>query len=210
MPAVPSFNSADCTGDPLGSYGNGGSSYSIGPGSLHSTTQGTNLVCYTGGVTVGANNDIVNMNPGIYVIDGGTLDFKSGNGGVSNTGGNGVLIYLTNGANLVIDNGANVNLTAMSSGTYGGVLVYQDPGGTPSTDLGDSEPISIQGGATAVFDGAIYAPLSNVTLGNGSGTTLDADMVANTLTMNGGGTLSGTPNPNLGSVAAGGSSYLAQ
>jgi hypothetical protein len=28
--------------------------------------------------------------------------------------------------------------------------------------------------------------------------------------MNGGGTLSGTPNPNLGSVAAGGSSYLAQ
>jgi hypothetical protein len=211
MPAVPTFNAAQCTSDPLGSYGSGGSSYNIGPGSLHSTTQGGGgMVCYSGNVTVGSNNDIVTLNPGIYVINGGVLNFKSGNGGVSNLGGNGVLIYLTNGASLVIDNGANVNLTAPSSGTYSGILVYEDPGGTPSTDLGDNQPISVQGGANTVFNGAIYAPLAAINLGNGSGNTLHANVVAKTLNMYGGTNLSGSPNPNLGAVNVGGSSYLVQ
>ena len=60
--------------------------------------------------------------------------------------------------------------------------------------------MSVQGGSNASINGAIYAPTSNVTLGNGSGTAIDADLVAKTLTMNGGGTLNSTATSNFGTL----------
>ena len=194
LPTVPTYNSAQCTADPLGHYGSGGSTYSVGPGSdaTLSNTQSGNLVCYNS-LTVGSNGDKVTLNPGIYVIHGGTLHFLSGANNASNLGGNGVFFYLTGTANLLIDNGANVNLTAPSSGTYNGAVVFQDPA--------DTQAISIQGGSNTSFNGAIYAPSSNVTLGNGSGSAIDADLVAKTLTMNGGGTLNSTAAANLGTLS---------
>jgi hypothetical protein len=149
-------------------------------------------VCYNS-LTVGSNGDKVTLNPGIYVIHGGTLHFLSGANNASNLGGNGVFFYLTGTANLLIDNGANVNLTAPSSGTYNGAVVFQDPA--------DTQAISIQGGSNTSFNGAIYAPSSNVTLGNGSGSAIDADLVAKSLTMNGGGTLNSTAAANLGTLS---------
>ena len=149
------------------------------------------MVCYNS-LTVGVNGDKVNLNAGIYVINGGTLHFESGANNASNTGGNGVFFYLVGTANLLIDNGANVNLTAPSSGTYSGIVVFQD--------AADTQAISIQGGSNTSFNGAIYAPSSNVTLGNGSGTAIGADLFAKTLTMNGGGTLSSTATANFGTL----------
>jgi Flp pilus assembly protein TadG len=204
MPAVPSFNPAQCTADPLAHYGSGGSPYSVGPGSdpTLSNTQIGNLVCYNS-LTVGTNGDKVTLNSGVYVINGGTLHFLSGANNASNLGGNGVIFYLTGNANLLIDNGANVNLTAPSSGTYSGIVVLQDPGDPTLTvpRLPDTQPISIQGGSNTSFNGAIFAPTSNVILGNGSGTAIDADLVAKTLTMNGGGTLNSTAAANLGTLS---------
>jgi hypothetical protein len=191
FPTAPTYNAAQCTADPLTHYGSGGSTYSVGPGSTYSTTQTGGVVCYNS-LMVGTNNDKVNLNSGIYVINGGTLHFESGNSNASNTGGSSVVFYLVGTANLVIDNGANVNLTAPTTGTYTGILILQDPADTTS--------ISIQGGSNTSFNGAIFAPSSNVTLGNGSGTTLGADVVAKTLTMNGGGTLSSTATNNFGTL----------
>jgi Flp pilus assembly protein TadG len=191
LPTVPTYTASSCTADPLTHYGNGGSSYSIGPGSTYSTTQTGGVVCYNS-LTVGSNNDSVNLNAGIYVINNGELHFESGANNASNTGGDGVFFYLVGTASLVIDNGANVNLTAPSSGTYAGILVFQDSA--------DTSAMSIQGGSNVSFNGAIYAPAANVTLGNGSGTSIDADLVANTLTMNGGGTLNATAASNFGSL----------
>jgi hypothetical protein len=124
---------------------------------------------------------------------------------------------LTNGANLVIDNGANVNLvaggnaqngggTAPSTGIYNGIVFYQDPGypaaaNDAPADAGDSQPISIQGGASTFLSGEILAPLAAITMGNGSGTSVTADIVAQTLTMNGGGTLTSYASPNLGTLS---------
>lgn len=204
MPAVPV--DASCSADPITLVSGGGTRYTAGPNSTYGTTQGGNTVCYTG-LTVNGNGDTVTLNPGIYVISGGSLHFESG----TNGGGNGVVFYLTNGANLVIDNGANVNLvaggnaeagggTAPTTGIYNNILIYQDPGGSPSTDSGDNQAISIQGGASAYFNGAIFAPLAALTLGNGSGSMVDADIVAQSMTMNGGGTLTSTANSNLGTL----------
>jgi hypothetical protein len=204
MPAVPVDTT--CSADPFTKLSGGGAQYTVGPGSTYGTTQGGNTVCYSA-LTVDGNGDTATLNPGIYVISGGELHFESG----TNQGGNGVLFYLTNGANLVIDNGANVNLvaggnteagsaTAPTTGIYNGILIYQDPGGSPTTDAGDSQPISIQGGSSLFFSGSIYAPLAAVTLGNGSNTTLNADVVAQSLTMNGGGSLQSTSSANLGTL----------
>jgi len=204
MPPPPT--DTNCSADPFTKINGGGAKYTVGPNSGYGTTEGGNTVCYTG-LTVNGNGDTVTLDPGIYVINGGALHFESG----TNGGGDGVFFFLTNGASMVIDNGANVNLvagggaeaeggTAPSTGIYDGILIYQDGGGSPSSDAGDSEPLSIQGGASAYFNGAIYAPLAPITLGNGSGSTVNADIVAQTLTMNGGGTLTSTASSNLGTL----------
>jgi len=181
--------------DPGGAFG----TFTFGPASSSGT------VCYDG-LTVGANSATVTLNPGTYVISSGVLHFESGTGGRSNLGGNGVFFYLTGTASLVIDNGANVNLvagaatesgggTAPNVGSYNGILIYQASS--------DATAISVQGGATAFLSGAILAPSAAITLGNGSGTTFNSDIVAQSLTMNGGGILSSTPSASLGSFGAG-------
>jgi Flp pilus assembly protein TadG len=196
LPPAPTLNWlasnwSKCTADPLGHYNNGGSTYSVGPLSdtTLSNTQGGNLVCYNS-LTVGSNNDNVTLNPGIYVINGGILSFLSG----KTTGGNGVFFYLTGGAHLTIDNNANVNLTAPSSGAYNGILIFQDPL--------DTQPMTVGGGANLSFNGGIYAPSSDVTVGNGGwGVVIDADLIANTLTMTGGATLNSTPSAGMGTMS---------
>lgn len=190
LPAAPSFNSSQCSSDPSANY-QGGSTYSVGPGAAYTTTQYGDLACYSS-LTVGSNGQKVTLNPGIYVINGGQLHFESGAGGVSNQGGSGVFFYLTGGASLVMDNGASANLTAPTSGTYSGALFFQDPA--------DSQPVNVQGGSKAVYNGTIYAPSAAVTLGDGSNSTIAADIVAQTLTINGGAKLTSTPVSNLGTL----------
>jgi Flp pilus assembly protein TadG len=224
MPNVPV--DATCSADPYSLIVGGGKSYTVGPGSTYGTTKSSangNMVCYNG-LTLDGNSDIATLNPGIYVINGGVgLHFMSGG---PNLGGNGVLFYLTNGAMLTIDQGANMNLvaggntksgggSAPSTGIYNGILFYQDPGypaaaNDATSDAGDSAGISIQGGTNIYINGEILAPLAAVTVGNGSGTTINTNILAKTLNMYGGGTLTNTATTNLGSVSAGGASYLTQ
>ncbi len=193
LPPQPTYDSTQCTADPSSNY-QGGSSYNVGPGAdpTYTSTQYGDLACYSS-LTIGSNGQKVNMNPGIYVIKGGQLHFQSGAGGQSNTGGNGVFFYLTGGASLVMDNGASANLIAPTSGDYSGTLIFQDPA--------DTQPISVQGGSKAVYNGTIFAPTSNVTLGNGSNSSITADIVANTLTINGGAKLTSAPVSNLGTLS---------
>jgi hypothetical protein len=190
LPAVPVDTS--CSVDPFTKISNGGSSYTVGPGSSYGTTQGGNTICYNS-LTIGANGDTVTLNSGIYVINGGTLHFES----QKNLGGSGVIFYLENGASLVLDNGANISLTAPTSGTYQGVLFYQAPS--------DTNAISLQGGSSSTISGSILAPGAALTIGNGSASAVSSAIVASTLTMNGGGTLTATATSNLGSMSLSGS-----
>jgi Flp pilus assembly protein TadG len=193
LPSVPAYDPTQCTADPLSHYSQGSSSYSIGPNGNFSTNQQSGTtVCYNNGLTIGSNNDTVTLNPGIYVINGGTVEFKSGANNKSNLGGNGVFFYLTNNASLVIDNGANVNLVAPTSGTYSGTLIFQDPS--------DTNAMTIAGGSNVNVSGIIYAPTSNVALNNGSNTTINADFVAYTLTLSGGENLKSYATSNLGTL----------
>jgi hypothetical protein len=189
MPAVPSYSS--CVANP----GGGSSNFTAGPATY------TGTVCYNG-LTIGANGTTPTLNPGIYVIASGSLHFESGNGTVSNLGGQGVFFYLTGSASLKIDNGANVNLvsggttqsgggTAPTIGSYNGILVYQDSS--------DTSTMSIAGGASSYLNGALYAPSAVMSFGGGSATTIQGGLVASQIQASGGGTLTTT----VGSVSEG-------
>ena len=69
-----------------------------------------------------------------------------------------------------------------------------------SPHAGDTQALSVQGGSNTYLNGALYAPLAPITLGNGSGSNVNSNIVAQSLTMNGGGTLNVTASANLGTA----------
>jgi hypothetical protein len=74
---------------------------------------------YCGGMDLSGT---VTLTPGVYVIDDG--DFRiNANAVVS---GAGVTFFLTNGAEVHFNGSAQINLSAPTSGTYAGVLMYGD------------------------------------------------------------------------------------
>jgi hypothetical protein len=164
LPA-PSFNTSSCLANPnLG----GGGTFTIGP----STAGGT--ICYNG-LQIG-NGATATLKPGIYIINGSLTV----NGGSPVTG-TGVTFYFPAGGSLNLSNGATFNLTAPTSGTYDGILFYQN--------RSNSTAVSIQGGTTSTLVGILYFPDANLTLSGGSSTSTYASVVASTLTFSGGITL---------------------
>jgi hypothetical protein len=167
----PSYTASSCTSDPASNY-QGGSTYNVGPGSKYSTTQNGNLVCYSS-LTLGGNGNTVTVNPGIYVITG-SLSLSSG----TVKGGDGVMFYLVGSGSVSLAQGTTFNFTAPTSGTYNGILFYQDRADTASA--------SIEGGASSTMQGILYFPDAQLTLGNGSATTFYTPIIAASLIMNGG------------------------
>jgi hypothetical protein len=60
--------------------------------------------------------------------------------------------------------------------------------------------VTIQGGTSSAFSGLVYAPNAAVTMSNGSGTSLNMDLVAKTLTMTGNAKLQSYASPDLGTL----------
>jgi Flp pilus assembly protein TadG len=160
LPA-PSFSSSSCLANP--NLGSGGS-FSIGP-----SAGGT--ICYNG-LTI-SNGATATLKPGVYVING-ALTLSGG----STTTGTGVTFYLPPGASLSISNGITFNLTAPASGTYNGILFYQD--------RSNSKAATLEGGASSTLKGILYFPDANLLLENGTATTSYATVVAGSLSFAGG------------------------
>ena len=110
------------------------------------------------------------FNPGLYEFDAGVTA-----NGVTNVSGSGVTIY--NDSGQLIINGSTVNLAAPTTGTYAGVLFYQNPADASAF---------IANGSGGGYEGMIYFPQSQITL-NG---TLSQWLlvVGSTVLINGSGT----------------------
>ena len=93
------------------------------------------------------SHQVVSLNPGVYIINGGTLTFNGG----SVVTGSGVTFVLTNGANFKWNGNSTVNVTGPTSGPFSGVVVYSD-------DTTKSNSLTINGTSTTYFGGAIVAP----------------------------------------------------
>jgi len=132
--------------------------------------------CYNG-FTVGNGMSAI-LGAGIYVINGGSFSVQ---GGGTLTATSGVMIYLTNGAYVNIANGVTVNMAPQSSGTYEGVLFFQDRTMTSPTAS------TFAGGSTTTMTGSLYFPWALVNINNGSTANTEA-LVVNSVNFEGGAT----------------------
>ncbi|WP_126173711.1 pilus assembly protein TadG-related protein [Altericroceibacterium xinjiangense] len=156
MPA-PSYNESAC--------------HPSSGGSLPSGTygDGSTPMVFCGGLQINSGAEVV-LNPGIYVIAGGTFQV---NGGASLTG-TGVTLFFTEGAvpddyaTIRINGGAVIDLTAPTSGPTAGVVLYQDRNAPAG---GDNR---LNGGSEQKFGGAVYFPSQTINFNGGSETTSGA------------------------------------
>jgi Putative Flp pilus-assembly TadE/G-like len=126
----------------------------------------------------------VTLAPGTYVIDGGTLSF----GSQANVTALGVTFILTSRtaasdpssiADVSINGGAQLNFSAPASGTYAGVLMYQDR----RAPDGSSQ---INGNSASSFQGGFYFPGRQLTFNGTTGMqTQCLQLVARRVTFSG-------------------------
>jgi hypothetical protein len=135
--------------------------------------------CYSGSITVNAGATL-NLDPGIYYLDGANLSV-AGNATLTGTGV--TLVFTGSGSNwgtASIGSNANINLSAPTSGSTQGIVLYGDrnmPVGTA---------FNLTGGASQTFNGAIYLPKANLSFAGGNGTTTSCTkIIADTITFTG-------------------------
>jgi hypothetical protein len=135
----------------------------------------------------------VNLAPGTYYVNGATGAFSAGSQAIIS--GTGVTIVLTSStptisstiAGLSINGGAQLNLTAPKTGTFGGVLMYQDPRAT----LGNT--VQINGNSLTSYEGAFYFPKAYMTFNGTTGmNTQCLQLVGRRLSFSGNSTVTNT------------------
>lgn len=151
---------------------------------------------YCNGLDLGAQARVT-LSPGVYVVKGGSVKINGG----AQISGSGVTIFLTgssgNYAQMDINGGAQVDLTAPNSGTYAGVLFFQDRNAPVG---GDNK---FNGGSSMSLNGALYFPGQQVDFqGNTNNAGGCTRIVADTITFTGDATL-GNACASLGLTAAG-------
>jgi acetyltransferase-like isoleucine patch superfamily enzyme len=107
------------------------------------------------------NGNTLTLNPGTYYITG-PIDARS-SGKDANIVGSGVMIYLAPGGYIDLDaNHVSMNLSAPTSGTYSGILFYQDRTNNHAADFAKNN-------GDFTFSGASYFPAADVTVKNNLG-----------------------------------------
>ncbi len=135
--------------------------------------------CYSGSITVNAGATL-HLNKGTYYLDGANLSVA---GNATITGTDVTLVFTGSGGSwgtASIGSNAIIDLTAPSSGSMQGIVIYGDrkmPVGTA---------FNLTGGGTQNFGGAIYLPRANLSFGGGNGTTTSCTkVVADTISFTG-------------------------
>jgi hypothetical protein len=158
-----------------------------------------------------SNVSALHLTPGTYMFSG---NWSTNSGTTINcptcTGGSGVFFYFAPGSIMNasstnpegsapdgIGNGTTLNLTASTSGTWSGVLMWDNSGTSSSPDT-----FTFGGGSSSSLTGNMYMPYTNLNLGNGTNTgALSSLIVANSITVQGGSTV--TDNATAASMASG-------
>lgn len=108
--------------------------------------------CYSG-ITINSGGDLT-LNPGTYYLTGNFIP----NSGTTVTG-TGVTLYFTNGASFIGNSGSTVTLVAPTSGSYTGILFFQDPK--------DQTEFILDSGSKSTWEGAIYVPGATIDINSG-------------------------------------------
>lgn len=109
---------------------------------------------YCGGLIINGSVT-VSFQPGTYIMQGNMI--VNGSDSISGTG---LMFYFTNSGSLTMNGSSHADLEAATTGTYAGILIYQDPS--------DTTNMILNGDSTSVWQGALYAPTASLTI-NGTG-----------------------------------------
>jgi Flp pilus assembly protein TadG len=178
-PCSPCTGGSAITINGNGNFTGSGVTYSSG---VYTISPGTYTSIKISGT--GSGNSVV-FSSGIFIINGSSGGITIPGNATISSGTGGVMFYFTNGSTIQSTGTPSVKLTAMSSGTYAGILMYQDPNDTNTTGP------SLGGNNGSYFDGALYFPKDQLTFyGNNSSVSV-AMLVVDSLA------LSGNPTVNL-------------
>ncbi|MBC7520393.1 MAG: Tad domain-containing protein [Sandarakinorhabdus sp.] len=190
--AVPAQDPFAALPDPLSTIGNG-SALNVAPNGTKSIGPGTYKSVDIKGT--------LNMSPGVYYINGGSFSANS----QATIIGTGVVIILTSStaatnpssiATADINGSANIQLTAPTSGTYAGVLMYQD---RRALDSGTNK---VNGNSTSILQGALYFPKQELEFTGTTGMQTNClQMVAKRMTFIGNSSVSNVCPPNSGAAS---------
>ena len=167
---------------------------SVAPNATRNISNPGGVSCYRGMDLKGT----VNFASGIYYIDGGVMSF----GAQADVTGTNVVFILTSAtassdptsvATLSMTGGATVNLTAPTTGTYAGVLFYQDR--RASTAYWNY----LTGNSSSLIQGAIYFPRQLVQYTGNTGINTNCmQLVAKNVTFTGNSAISNVCPPGSG------------
>jgi Flp pilus assembly protein TadG len=138
---------------------------------------------YCGGISVTGSGNTVTLESGEYIIDGGGISVNGGT--FEDDGGGGVFIYNTSSdgsdyADISFTGNGTIELEAMTTGDYAGVLFFNDRDADSGTDF------SIGGTSTTALSGAIYFPEHDVSYaGTSSQASSCIQIIADTITLSG-------------------------
>jgi Flp pilus assembly protein TadG len=129
------------------------------------------IICYNGFSNTGSGS--VTFPAGTYVINGNFS--TTGSGSLSGTG---VTFYLpSNGDKFSVTGSGDLNFSAPTSGTYNGILFYQNPS--------DSTKMSITGSSSSSINGIFYAPSAQLDLTGSGGSAFNTDLIVGSLKITG-------------------------
>lgn len=150
--------------------------------------------------SISINGGTVTFNPGIYIITGTPGGAGCPNDclvipGNATISGSGVMFYFMNDATIDMTGTPTINLSPPTSGTYAGILMFQDPNDTST--VAPNGP-RLGGNSGSSFTGALYFPTAQVTF-FGNNTSVNVGMlVAQSISLSGSPTLNLTANVGLG------------
>lgn len=148
-----------------------------------------NVTCSAGTCTIAPgnyddlcidNNQTVDFSAGLFVITGASVcntgtEFQVNAGsticnstnadcsGMMGSANAGVTFFMTGSGSVNINGNSTANFAAPTSGTYEGMLFYQDPS--------DTAPASLSGNNGTSFQGALYFPKAPLSFGGNNTTT---------------------------------------
>ncbi|MGA2125578.1 MAG: pilus assembly protein TadG-related protein [Xanthobacteraceae bacterium] len=152
---------------------------SVGGCTFNNKTYSSSTVTVNPGVYCGYTNfngsPTITFNPGLYIIKGGSMNINAG----SKITGTGVTFYLVDEtASIQFNGGITATLSAPTSGTYAGLLIFE-PSGLPLSKFVFDDTVGEN------LQGLLYMPSRNVTFNAVSNVTAEnITMVFDTLIVN--------------------------
>lgn len=128
---------------------------------------------HCGGVNFNSSKTVATFNPGLYIIKGGDWNVQG------TLRGTGVTFYFADASKFQFNSGAATYLSAPTSGTYAGILIYENPANSGVYQW----PWNDSPGHT--LSGLIHLPSRQLTMNSGATASLDqVTLVADSLILN--------------------------